>query len=306
MHRDLRASGRPGRSGAGLDPHGRRILDEVVDRRRVGCRRSAVGHAARVGDTRIEAEGLGIVALAAAHGPTPVEEGIRRCEDILAVTNLRRSAQARVLRFLGLLRTMAGDVPEGAALVDRSMAMCQELGLQRQVGSVWQVRGLIDELKGDYTEAVRAHRKSFDLLTSVGDTCYASTAAGLLARALHALGSDDEAATMARVSRETASPDDLDTQVQWRLAEAGILAGRGDVEDAERLAQEALDLSSHTDLELRGDVLATLGEVAVAAGRTDEAQARFMDSVRAHQRKGNELAAAAVQARLAVLARSAP
>ena len=257
----------------------------------------AVGYATRVGDSRIEADGLGLVALAAAHGPTPVDEGIHRCEEILAVPGLRRSAQARVLRFLGLLRTMAGDVAEGKALVDRSMAMCQELGLQRQVGSIWQVRGVMGDVTGDYAEAARAHRRSFDVLSSLGDTSYASTAAGLLALALHRVGNDDEATEMARVSRETASPDDLDTQVQWRIASAGILAARGDAEEAERLAQEALAISERTDLELRGEIYAVLAEVAVAAGRADEAEARITESIRAHERKGNVSAAAVMRSR---------
>jgi tetratricopeptide (TPR) repeat protein len=161
------------------------------------------------------------------------------------------------------------------------------------------------ELTGDYTEAVRAHRRSFELLTALGDTSYASTAAGLLARALHALGQDDEAAAMARISREAASPDDLDTQVQWRLAEAGVLSANGDVATAERLAHEALNLSAQTDLELRGDILATLAEIAVTAGRTDDAEGYFTQSVQAHARKGNVTAANAVRGRLTALARSA-
>ena len=257
----------------------------------------AVGYAAGAGDSRIEADGLGIVALCSAHGPTPVDEGIRRCEEILALPGLRRSAQARAMRFLGLMRAMAGDADEGRALVDRSMAMVQELGLQRHVGSVWQVRGMMATLVGDHEEAVRAHRRSYEILSGLGDTSYASTAAALLARALNDVGRPDEAEEMAAVARETASLDDLDTQMEWRLGKAGALVANGDLDGADALAREALAISDDTDINMRGDVLATLADIAIAAGRFADAEAFIDEAVEDYRRKGNTVAAAATEAK---------
>jgi hypothetical protein len=52
---------------------------------------------------------------------------------------------------------------------------------------------------------------------------------------------------------------------------------------------------------LQGDAHVALGEVHAAAGRTDEARAAFQEAAVRYRRKGNEPAAARVNARLSEL-----
>ena len=78
----------------------------------------------------------------------------------------------------------------------------------------------------------------------------------------------------------------------WRSARAKILARRGDLDDAERLAREAVELVAETDvLNMRAYVLVSLAQVLVAADRAEEAAEPAAEGVRLYEAKGNVVAA---------------
>ena len=88
----------------------------------------------------------------------------------------------------------------------------------------------------------------------------------------------------------------------WRGVRARILAGRGEIEDGERLAREGVALAERTDLvNFHGDALLDLAAVLDADGRLTEAAEAVADALRLYQGKGNVVSAAAAQARLDVL-----
>ena len=61
---------------------------------------------------------------------------------------------------------------------------------------------------------------------------------------------------------------------------------RGEHEEAERLAREAVAISSRTDAPIwHGDALYDLAEVLQLAGRTDEAAAAFEQAFEQYERK---------------------
>ena len=76
---------------------------------------------------------------------------------------------------------------------------------------------------------------------------------------------------------------------------AKVFAGRGSVDDAERLARESVELVAGTDF-LHGHWYAwmTLAEVLQLSGRADEAQAAAANAIRVAEDKGH-----LVRARLA-------
>ena len=81
---------------------------------------------------------------------------------------------------------------------------------------------------------------------------------------------------------------------------------RGEVNDAERLAREAVAVSEGTDfLDPQGDVYADLAEVLLLVGSPKEAGAALRQALERYERKGNIVSTRRTQARLAELEKAA-
>jgi tetratricopeptide (TPR) repeat protein len=124
--------------------------------------------------------------------------------------------------------------------------------------------------------------------------------ATLLAEALYAQGRLDEAEAAVERSREAATSDDFNAQAGWRAVQARILARRGELEEAERLAREAIEIIDRSDeLSHQGDLRVGLAEVLQLAGRTDESIPMLEDALERYEQKENRVAAATTRALLA-------
>ena len=81
---------------------------------------------------------------------------------------------------------------------------------------------------------------------------------------------------------------------------AKVLARRGEQQEAERLAREAVAIAETTDdISGQGDVYADLAEVLVLGGKHDEAIAALEQALARYERKGNLVSAERVRTRLA-------
>jgi len=99
------------------------------------------------------------------------------------------------------------------------------------------------------------------------------------------------------VSEEASSPEDVFSQVLWRSGRAKIRARRGELEEAEALARDAVALADKTDLlNTQGDTLADLAEVLALAGRPAEAASVLQQAAEVFERKGNLASLARVRA----------
>jgi tetratricopeptide (TPR) repeat protein len=117
-----------------------------------------------------------------------------------------------------------------------------------------------------------------------------------LARALAAQGRDDEALEQATLSGELAVRDDLYAQVERRGPLAAVLARRGRLEEAERVAAEAVELAADSDmLGMQADALLDLARVLRRAGRDTEAAPLAGQALALAERKGHVVAAAQAQ-----------
>jgi len=135
----------------------------------------------------------------------------------------------------------------------------------------------------------------------MGETGAGSNLAVDLAHVLALAGRPGEARRLAEESRALAAREDVYAQVRWRAATARALTagGGGDGDRAVRLAREAVALAEATDmLNLRADALVDLAETAARSGRAEEAAAAAGRCLLLYERKGNQVAAAAVRARL--------
>ena len=90
-------------------------------------------------------------------------------------------------------------------------------------------------------------------------------------------------------------------------SQAKLLAQRGDIEEAERLATRGGRAGGRTDyLDVHARALEDLAEVLRLAGKPQESASRLEEAMRLFELKGNIVAVAGAKARLEALAAAAP
>jgi tetratricopeptide (TPR) repeat protein len=260
---------------------------------------TAIEHARRAGDERLEAYGRGLLAAAAFWGPLPVSDGIDRCHRLLDEAAGNRYVEASVLHVLGALAAMQGRFAAAGELVDRGVAVAEGLGRLR-LAAIWsQFAAAAELLAGRPGPAEERLARGYRTLERMGETGGRSNLAADLAHVLLAQGRHQEARRYAETSQELAARDDLYAQVRWRGATARLLAGQGRGDDAGRLAAEAVALADRTDmLNLRAGALLDLAETARLRGLPGDAAGAAGLALSLYEQKGNAAAAAAVRADL--------
>jgi tetratricopeptide (TPR) repeat protein len=122
----------------------------------------------------------------------------------------------------------------------------------------------------------------------VGELGFRSTVDSSLAAVLVGSGRHDEAEVIARDVLSYATEDDFDPHSRARWVLARVFAARGELEEAERLAREAVGLVEPTDyLEARAETLLGLGDVLERAGRVAEAAEAVLAATELYERKGD-------------------
>jgi tetratricopeptide (TPR) repeat protein len=119
-----------------------------------------------------------------------------------------------------------------------------------------------------------------------------STVAVDLPRAVYEQGRYDDAFELLEMIDEIPAPTDRERQIKRTGVPARLLARRGQIEEAERLARQGVAVAGDTEfVGLHADVLLDLAEVLRLAGRVGEAEATTAEAVRLYERKGNVAAA---------------
>ncbi|HEV3497609.1 MAG TPA: tetratricopeptide repeat protein, partial [Actinomycetes bacterium] len=252
----------------------------------------AVEHARAAGDRRVEAASLYALVQAAFWGPTPVGEGIRRCQEIRDHAEGSYRVEMAALHTLAALEAMAGRFDQAREQGEAAAQIADKLGPSRFAAICAQFLGQVELLAGDPAAAERWLRWGAGILERMGERGLRAEMTANLARALAAQGRDDEAFELAGVSGELAVRDDLYSQVERRGPLAQVLARRGRLEEAERLAAEAVELAAGTDmLGMRAGALLDLAGVLRLAGRAAEAGSVAAQALELAERKGHLVAA---------------
>ena len=162
-----------------------------------------------------------------------------------------------------------------------------------------ETAGHVEMLAGNWAAAETSFRSIYDRLHRGGERASFPTIAAYLAETLHAQDRDDEALLVTKVSESAAASDDVVSQMLWRATRAKVLARRGDVEEAMRLAHEAVRLGDDTEmLNERAATHVDLAEVLIAADVRHEATAAIEEGLRLFEEKGNIVGADAARNRL--------
>ena len=232
---------------------------------------------------------LGELASALYHGPTPVDQAIHRCNELMDEAVSDRAGEANIQAFAGGLHGMLGQFDEARRLVASARETFEEIGMSVTIANFCgAVSGAIEMACENHAGAEIALRESCQALEELHEYSLLSTRAAELGEALCALGRFDEAGTWARLSEQHAASEDLDGQSAWRAVDAEVRAAQGELAEAEALSREAVRLSARTDmLSRRGRAALVLANVLRRQERFDEASAAADDAARLFKRKGN-------------------
>lgn len=240
--------------------------------------------------------------LAILDGPTPVDEALRRVDQIRSRSHRDRVLEASLLQIQAQLEAMKGRGHAARDMITRAKALVQELGLELTLAGprIALRAGYVELLAGDATAAERELRPACDELERMGDRGHRASLLPMLAEALFLQGRDLEALRLTELAERLAMPNDADAEIQWRRVRAKLLARRGQVAQAEHLAREATAIATRTDfLDHRARASADLAEVLRVAGRAQESAAALEEAIQLHEAKGNVVAARKLRGLLA-------
>jgi len=249
----------------------------------------AAEYARRLNDRRQLADILAWLASAALWGPTPAQEGIRRCQDYLDEIGNHPFGKAVILNHLAGLYAMQDDLVAAQETLSSAKRLLDTLG-PTMTAAITQPAAFVAMLADDPATAEKHLRLEYDFLDRMGERRLLASTSAELARAIAAQGQDryDEAAHLIAISREAAAGEDPSAEAFSRALSARILADRGHYREAEELARAAEALAAQTDfLSQHADILLDLARVLAAADRFTEAHATAARAVDLYQRKGN-------------------
>jgi tetratricopeptide (TPR) repeat protein len=247
-----------------------------------------VEHARRANNLRAEIRGAILYATTAVYGPTPVEEAIRRSEELVERASHDQHAVATINLLLAQLYAMRQDFDRARDLYRTSQAKLVELRAGIFASSTSLDAARVELMAGDYATAEALLRADFDALTAMRERYSLASVAGLLARVLELQGRTDEADEITRAAEEVSAPDDLDAQSIWRGVRARVLASRGRLEEADLLIREAAEIRERADTPvLRAEALMDLAAVMDRAGRPIDSDAALAEALDLAQRKGD-------------------
>jgi class 3 adenylate cyclase/tetratricopeptide (TPR) repeat protein len=260
----------------------------------------ALGHARAVGDRAEEAECVQYLCAAMRVGPTPVDEALRRVEELSSGAAANTRLEEAFLLARAHFVAVQGDFDAARNFASQAQALAREHGLNDDHART--ALGDIERLAGDGPAAERELRPLCEHYDEVGEFGFLASVGPELAEAVLMQGRHEEA--LALIERWPADrltlPEDVDARTHWRRVRARVLARMGELDEAERVGREAVAIASATDvLDLRGQALADLAEVLRLGGRPEEARALIEEATRLYDQKGNVVAAERLRALLA-------
>jgi DNA-binding SARP family transcriptional activator len=222
----------------------------------------ALVHAERSGDPRLRSRILGDLARACVIGPRPAADGIRRCGAILGRAADDIVLLAVIETMLGVLEAMQGEFARPRQRWERSKRALEGVGLSVTVANLQMYCAFVELLAGTPERGISEVAEACALFERVGERGRLSTAAALMGRLLYAQGRPKECEEYCAISEQTASDDDVVSQVLWRGTRAKALAWAGRGGPALALADSAVTMARATDfLMLEGDAHSDRAEV---------------------------------------------
>jgi class 3 adenylate cyclase/tetratricopeptide (TPR) repeat protein len=263
----------------------------------------ALDHARKGGDDRQVAWSLGWIGTAMFYGATPVGPGMTRIEGFLETSGREPAVEASILAELAGFRALLGRFEEARALITRGKAIAEDRGQQGEMAWYAWTSGNIERWAGESFRAEEELRRGHEIFVAIGDRGHRATLAADLADALCDLGRYEDSYRFTRMSLDAAAAEDVSAQIAWRTVRAKVLAKWGDLDEAQRVAREAVALARPTDfLNYHGDAQIGLAQVLRSAARQQDAISAAEEALSLYERKGNLVSMRRARALLETLA----
>jgi predicted ATPase/DNA-binding SARP family transcriptional activator len=218
----------------------------------------------------------------------PTDLAIERQEQLLEAVKGEPRSEAHVLCHLALMYGFAGRFAEARSAIRRCRAIFAESGAKLDWASSAINAGAIELMAGKPLAAERELREAYETLLAMQQIGYRATVAVLLAESLYAQGRYEEAERLVEEATAAAAEEDLIDQVSLHIIGAKLRARRGDLDAAERLAQEAKEIAPSWSDRLLGEVLLGRAEVLILVGKPDEAAEELGEAVRLYEERRAE------------------
>ncbi len=256
----------------------------------------ALEHAERAGDSQQVRLVLMYLARTCLEGPLPAEEGIVRLGELSTRLPDDRTLAAVTDTIRAPLEAMLGRFDVARRLYASAQETLEELGRSLLLANLRLDSGLVELLAGDAEAAERELRAGLETLETMGEANLLPSMVALTGQALLAQGRLDEAEAQAERSKELSSPEDVFSQVEWRVLRALLYSHTDRPDEAVAIAGQAVELMEGTDaLSLKAGAFVSLGAAHAASGRTAEASAVFLEAAALHEEKGNVVLGAAAR-----------
>jgi class 3 adenylate cyclase/tetratricopeptide (TPR) repeat protein len=244
----------------------------------------AVLFARRLGPPHYEASLLPGLGASRFHGTTPLLDVIAWSDEQTAAGRSHPGIEINQALALAML----GRFDEARA---RSKALREELEARGTSVSLSLTLAMqapeIERFAGDLPKALEFSKLGCAMFEEAGERSWLSTALGFAGQAYCELGDLDNAMESANRAAELGASDDVVTQMLVRQVRAKVLARRGNLEEAERLAREATELGDTVDMPAAtGEAYEDLGHVLYLAGKMAEAERAVERAVEFYDAKG--------------------
>jgi class 3 adenylate cyclase/tetratricopeptide (TPR) repeat protein len=252
--------------------------------------RTARKYAIASGDVRRQIEAWNEVGGAMLFGRTPLRDVLKFTEEELAWARERGLAAVEADALLAgpYIHARLGDFDKARDYLERSKAICRELGIAYGLAEAHMAGGQLEMLAEYPAAAERELREAIRLAIEMGASRYVALYRVQLAHVLIAQMRYEHAA-----GELVQAADLYGGTVSWKTAHARVLSARGETEAAIDLASEAAqEMAGNDDVTTSAETLIDLAEVRRAAGDDRGAADALAEAIALHEAKGNVVAAA--------------
>jgi class 3 adenylate cyclase/tetratricopeptide (TPR) repeat protein len=277
-------------------------IAELRERKRTAqleALKRAQEHAIASGDIRRQIDAWNQVGGSMLFGRTPLAEVMEFGDAEIAWAREQGlpavEADALLLGPYGDARV--GDFDRAREKLERSKALCRELGIAYGLAEAHMAGAEMEVLAGDLPAAERELRDAITVAEGMDSAHYVALYQVRLARVLNDQGRHEDASAELDGAAELYADS-----VPWKVSRARVLAGRGQLEEAVALTREAAEMDvDRDDLTGWALTLVDVSEVLRAAGDRAGAEAALREAIALNDEKGNVVEAQRCRERLAAV-----
>ena len=198
----------------------------------------------------------------------------------LAQAAKRKDQEARAARELASVYATLMRYDDAERMVARSLELAEESGSIVARGLALAEAGHLRASKGELEEAEELLGRARSLLTEAGSSWWVGRVLGYLSWVASERGDHAQAERLVRDSIKVLRPlEDRGTLCESLRGLADELVAQGKLDEAERVALEAIDTVGPHDVSSQATTSLSLGLVRAAQGRDEEAEALLREAL---------------------------